>query len=188
MTARRRTGRRNVVLAAAAGTVLLALALPNVGPALRAARADGVHGTFVAERLSCVQHPGHELCSWYGTFHPDPVDRRASTRSATSTEESGIAATSTAPSATGTRTNIALYGSDRDTLRSGQMVRAVDAGRPARVYPPGGSREWIVVAVLLAVGCLLFVPLGRATATAFLSGPGSSRTQALDPHERRSTR
>jgi hypothetical protein len=148
MTARRPTRRRNVVLAAAAGTVMLALALPNVGPALRAARADGVHGTFVAERLSCVQHPGHELCSWYGTFQPDP-------------DRSG------APAASGVRTDISLYGSDRDTLRSGRRVPAVDTGRPARVYSPGGSREWIVVAALLVTGCLLLVPAGQAAAQSF---------------------
>ena len=45
------------------GLVLLALAVPNIGPALRAARAEGVPGTFTAETLRCVRHPGHEACT-----------------------------------------------------------------------------------------------------------------------------
>jgi hypothetical protein len=187
MTIRRRPA-MFVVLTAAAGSVMLALALPNVGPAVRAARGDGVHGTFVAERLSCVQHPGHELCSWYGTFHPDPIDRAASSPGATATATTSTAATSTAATAPGVRTDIALYGSDRGTLRSGQRIPAVDTGRPARVYPPDGSREWIAVAALLTVGCLLCVPLGLAAATAFRSAGLRRRARVQAPVERRAAR
>jgi hypothetical protein len=118
-----------------------------------------VHGTFVAKRLRCVQHPGHELCSWYGTFRPDP------TASGTS-------------SAGDVRTAVALYGSDRDLLRAGEQMPAVDIGRPAQVYPPSGSREWIVVTVLLALGCVLLVPIVVAVAVRIVDGTVTRRAIA----------
>jgi hypothetical protein len=120
---------RRRVVAAAAGLVLLALAVPNVGPALRAARAEGTPGTFTAERLRCVEHPGHEACTWYGTFVPDGDHGSA-----------GAAAESTS-----------LYGG-RHGLDRGDTTAAVDTGRSGRVYPPGGSREWIAIALTLAAG------------------------------------
>lgn len=129
MTRRRLTW--HVLLPAVTGLVLLAFAVPNIAPVIRAARADGVRGTFVAERLSCVQHPGHELCTWYGTFQP------------------------------GERHDVTMYGAGRGALQIGERVPAVDVARPMRVYPPSGSREWIVVAVVLVAGCLLLVPLAR---------------------------
>jgi hypothetical protein len=120
-----------VVLPALAGLLLLAFAIPNVAPTLRAARAEGVHGTFTASRLTCVQHPGHEQCTWYGTFRAPERDRE-----------------------------VTMYGAGRTTLRPGQRVAAVDvAGRPWRVYPPTGSREWLVVSAVLAAAVVLLVPL-----------------------------
>ena len=124
-----------MLLATSAGMVFLLLATPNLGPALRAARADGVAGAFVAKDLRCAQHPGHEQCSWWGTFRPDGGGRE--------------------------RTGVHLYGSGRGTLVSGQRVAAVDTGRSSRVYPPVGSREWIPTFGLAIAGFLLFVPLGR---------------------------
>jgi hypothetical protein len=113
------------LLLAGAGLLLLAFAVPNLAPAIRAARDEGVRGTFTAERLACVQHPGHEQCTWYGTFH-SPGNTR----------------------------EVTLYGAGRGTVHEGERVPAVDvAGRPLRVYPPSGSREWIVVATVLAVAC-----------------------------------
>jgi hypothetical protein len=124
-----------VALATVVGALLLMLALPNVVPVIRAARADGDPGTFVAEQSSCIGHLGHEACSWYGTFRPrGDGDVRA---------------------------DVSLYGSDRDSLRPGQQVPAVDTGRASRVYPPGGSNEWVITAGLIVWGCLLLVPLTR---------------------------
>ncbi|MBG0823472.1 hypothetical protein HS048_22330 [Planomonospora sp. ID91781] len=114
------------VLAALAGVFLLCLAVPGVGPSLRAARADGVPGLFTARELTCVRHPGHESCTWTGEFR------------------SGDGAVR--------RQGVALYGSDRESLRPGQETAAVDVGRPHRVYGPGGSREWVFTALLLAAG------------------------------------
>lgn len=112
--------------------ILLALTVPNFGTVLRAARADGAWGTFTASRLACVQHPGHEACSWYGAF----------------------------TSRTGSR-EVALYGSERDTLAQGSSVRAVDVGRTSVVYTAGGSNEWILTSLLLVTGLALLVPVGR---------------------------
>ncbi len=123
--------RFTIVVATAVAVILLALAVPNLGPVLRAARADGTWGTFTASRLSCVVHPGnHEVCSWYGTF--------AAVR--------------------GSR-EVSLYGSARETMAAGQAVRAVDVGRPLQVYPPGGSNEWIFTSGLLLVAVALLYPL-----------------------------
>jgi hypothetical protein len=62
--------RFSVVVATMVGSLLLLLSVPNVVPAVRAARADGDPGTFVAEQVSCIGHLGHEACSWFGTFRP----------------------------------------------------------------------------------------------------------------------
>ncbi|MGH8840426.1 MAG: hypothetical protein ACRDVO_14410, partial [Jiangellaceae bacterium] len=134
----------SVVVATAVGALLLLLSLPNVVPVVRAARADGDPGTFLAEQLSCIGHLGHESCSWSGTFHPRGNGE--------------------------TRANVYLYGSDRDTLRPGQRVPAVDTGRRAQVYPPSGSNEWVVTAGLLAGGFLLLTPLSRRAARLLRAG------------------
>jgi hypothetical protein len=134
----------SVGIATVVGALLLMLALPNVVPVVRAARADGVPGTFVAEQLSCIGHLGHQSCSWYGTFRPrGDGDVRA---------------------------DVYLYGSDRDTPRSSQQVPAVDTGRRGRVYPPSGSNEWVVTAGLLVGGCLLLTPLSRRGVGALRAG------------------
>jgi hypothetical protein len=111
------------------GAFLLYLAVPNVGPAVRAARADGQHGVFTARTVNCIQHPGHESCSWTGEFrsHDGTIHRDG----------------------------VALYGSDRDALRPGTTTEAVDVGRPNQVYGPGGSREWVFTALLLLAGAAI---------------------------------
>ncbi|GGK90752.1 hypothetical protein Sme01_52990 [Sphaerisporangium melleum] len=108
------------------GAFLLYLAVPNIGPVVRAARADGVPGVFTAESVSCISHPGHESCSWSGDFLSTDGTIR--------------------------RTGITLYGADRDMLRPGQRTPAVDIGRESRVYGPGGSNEWVFTALLLLAG------------------------------------
>ncbi|MEU8198238.1 hypothetical protein AB0C10_31115 [Microbispora amethystogenes] len=114
---------------------LLFLAVPGIGPAVRAARADGVPGTFTARSVACVEHPGHESCTWNGDFRSDDGAVR--------------------------RDGVELYGADRDMLREGQETRAVDVGRPSRVYGPGGSMEWVFTALLLlAAGGILLVGYG----------------------------
>jgi len=116
-------------LVALAGAAMLFLSLPNIGPALRAARLDGSAGVFTARRLACIQHPGHESCSWTGEFRSDD--------------------------GTVHRTGVTLYGGDSGSLRVGRHVRAVDVGRPSRVYARG-SREWVFNTILLLGGAALF--------------------------------
>ncbi|HEU5157299.1 MAG TPA: hypothetical protein VFU43_09895 [Streptosporangiaceae bacterium] len=115
------------------GLVLLLLSVPNLGQVIRAARAEGAHGTFVAAQRSCVQHLSHESCSWRGTFTSlDGRDRQPGTY---------------------------LYGNV--ALRPGQRIPAIDVGRPGHVYT-GPSREWILTTALLALGCaFILVPLVR---------------------------
>ncbi|MBB5076552.1 hypothetical protein [Nonomuraea endophytica] len=123
--------RFTVVVATVTAALLLALAVPNLGPVVRAARAEGTWGTFTAGRLSCVTHPGgHEACAWYGRF----------------------------ATASGAR-EVSLYGSARDTMAQGQALKAVDVGRPAQVYTEGGSNEWILTFALVLIGLVLLYPL-----------------------------
>jgi hypothetical protein len=133
MRLRRRTG-FSVVVTGAVGLFLLLLSVPSVRPVLRAARADGVPGTFTAARVDCVRHPGHESCNWYGTFTPSSGGPPLA--------------------------DVALYGSDRGSLQAGQRVTAVDTGRRGRVYRPSGSNEWLATAGLLALGVFLLLPVG----------------------------
>jgi hypothetical protein len=143
MTARRPSSVFSVVVATVAGAILFALSVPNIGPVLRAARADGTPGTFTAGRADCVLHVGHEACSWSGTF---------------------------AAAGSGRPRSVTLYGAGRNSLRPGERVAAVDVGRPSRVYRPSGSNEWIITGVLLLAGVVLLIPLGRRTVTAVATG------------------
>ncbi|GAA4227720.1 hypothetical protein FHR32_000730 [Streptosporangium album] len=106
------------------GLMLVLLAATNLGSALAALRGAGTWGTFTAQRVECVQHPGHEQCSWLGEFRSG---RRL-------------------------RPEITLYGADRETFVPGQVVRAFDTGRRGHVYGPGGSNEWVMIALLLVAG------------------------------------
>ncbi|MGV9778139.1 hypothetical protein [Streptosporangium sp. NPDC003464] len=109
---------------AAGGLVLVLLAGQNLGPALAALRGEGTWGTFTAQRVECVQHPGHEQCTWLGDFRAGGEARQG----------------------------IAFYGADREAFTPGQTVRAFDTGRRGHVYGPGGSNEWIMVVLLLVAG------------------------------------
>ncbi|MEU9890013.1 hypothetical protein [Sphaerisporangium sp. NPDC051011] len=131
----RRIGAFDVALALG-GLLLVVLALQNAGPALAALRGQGTQGTFTARRLECVEHPGHEQCSWLGTFRS--ADGRV------------------------VRDGIAFYGSERGTFTPGAASPAFDTGRPGHVYGPGGSNEWTVVAGLLLAGLALVLrPVAR---------------------------
>ncbi|GAA2076806.1 hypothetical protein GCM10009780_11810 [Actinomadura alba] len=127
----RRPGHPITVVLVLAAAYLLYLAVPNIGFAIRAADADGRPGVFTAQRLQCVRHTGHESCSWTGEFRSDDARTR--------------------------RAEVSLYGSRRDTLRSGEQTRAFDIGRPNRVYRPEGSREWVAVAMMVLLGMALFL-------------------------------
>ncbi|WP_131815625.1 hypothetical protein [Thermostaphylospora chromogena] len=123
----------------AAGVVVMFLALQHLGPALAAAGGRGTPGTFTAERVACIQHPGHEQCSWFGRFRADTGEARQG--------------------------QVAFYGSERNMFTPGETVRAFDTGRSGHVYGPGGSNEWVAVALLFVAGLGLvtwpFGPRGR---------------------------
>lgn len=96
----------------------------------RAARGEGTPGMFVAESLSCVQHPGHESCVCQGTFTPEEAEEERSVR---------------------------LHAAERSDCASGARVRAVDSGAADRVYGPWGSREWVFSAALVTVSASVTV-------------------------------
>ncbi|WP_169982586.1 MULTISPECIES: hypothetical protein [unclassified Microbispora] len=139
MTAGPGAGRRSpffIAVLTFLAAFLLFLAVPSIGPVVRAARADGVPGSFTARQVECVRHPGHESCTWTGDFR---------------SSDGAVL-----------RTGVALYGADREMLREGQRTPAVDVGRQNRVYGPGGSMEWVFTALLLlaALG-ILYAAYGR---------------------------
>jgi hypothetical protein len=133
---RRRRGRPSafsLTITTITGIVLLLISVPNLAPALRAARAEGRPGTFVAAQRSCVHHLSHESCSWHGSF--TSLDGREQHH------------------------DTYLYGNV--ALRPGQRVSAIDVGRPGHVYT-GPSREWVLTVALLVLGAaLLVVPPAR---------------------------
>ncbi|GAA2243316.1 hypothetical protein GCM10010232_32910 [Streptomyces amakusaensis] len=134
---------------------LLAVTLPNLGNAIRAATADGAPGTFTARGLSCVKHPGHETCEWNGSFRS--VD------------------------GTVLREPVKMYGSDRGSLAAGQRVAALDVGAPGRVYRPGGSREWIFTGLLILGGIGILVLLARRHLMPPPAAPGGGPATAGRP-------
>ncbi|GHH66433.1 hypothetical protein GCM10017673_11900 [Streptosporangium violaceochromogenes] len=135
----------------AGGLLLVLLALWNLGPALAALRGEGTWGTFTARRVECVQHPGHEQCTWTGEFRAGRTVRH----------------------------DVGFYGGDRDAFAPGQTVRAFDTGRRGHVYGPGGSNEWVVVVLLLAAGLgLACRPLTRRRGTASARGADASSAPA----------
>src|SRR5262249_33601194 len=88
----------------------------------------GIHGTFTAQRLNCVQHPGHVACGWEGGF------RSADGRTV--------------------KPDVYLYGGAGD-LTAGGSIPARDVGRSGQVYRFAGTHEWILSALLSAGGLLL---------------------------------
>ncbi|MBT2212306.1 hypothetical protein [Actinomadura sp. NEAU-AAG7] len=123
-----------VTVATAAALLLLFFTVPNVKLVWRAARGDGAPGAFTAARVSCVSHPGHEACSWYGTF---------------------------TPAGGGGARETTMYGAGRGDLAAGERVPAIDVGRASRVYAPSGSHEWIPTGLILLAGAALLYPLAR---------------------------
>ncbi|MFE1165774.1 hypothetical protein [Nocardiopsis sp. NPDC058789] len=122
---RRRISAFDVVLLLVAALIVY-MGASNVDRSLRAARADGAPGTFSATRLDCVQHPGHESCNCFGTYAPDSGDP--------------------------VRSDVYLYGGNRETCQVGGETAAVDVGSATRVYGPDGSNEWIMTAGLILFG------------------------------------
>jgi hypothetical protein len=122
---RRRIPAFTVVLLLVAGLIVY-LGASNIDRSLRAARADGVAGTFTATAIDCVQHPGHESCTCYGTYVPDSGGTE--------------------------RADVYLYGRDRQTCPVGEATSAVDVGSVNRVYGPEGSSEWIMTVGMIVVG------------------------------------
>lgn len=123
------------VALAGLGLLLLFWSVPELGPTIKAARADGVSGVFTAGELRCVQHPGHESCVWAGDFAS--ADGRV------------------------LRHDVELYGSDRGTLAAGRTAQAVDTGRASRVYGPDGSGEWLFTSLLALAGAALLAVAAR---------------------------
>ncbi|MFD6949718.1 hypothetical protein A6A08_01325 [Nocardiopsis sp. TSRI0078] len=118
-------GAFTVVLVLLAALVVY-MGASNIDRSLRAARAEGEPGTFTASRLDCVQHPGHESCTCYGSYAPDAGGAE--------------------------RADVYLYGRDRETCPIGEPTEAIDIGAASRVYGPEGSNEWVMTAGVVLVG------------------------------------
>ncbi|WP_051415463.1 hypothetical protein [Nocardiopsis sp. CNT312] len=121
----RRGGAFTAVFLLVAG-MLVYMGASNMDRSIRAARAEGEPGTFTASHVDCVQHPGHESCTCYGTYVPDDGGPE--------------------------RGDIYLYGRDRETCLIGEPDEAVDIGAASRVYGPEGSNEWMMTAAVIAAG------------------------------------
>ncbi|GAA2211451.1 hypothetical protein GCM10009850_069110 [Nonomuraea monospora] len=128
MRVKRRLSAFTVALAGL-GLLLLFWSVPELGPTIKAARADGVSGVFTARELRCIQHPGHESCVWAGDFASG--DGRV------------------------VRHDVELYGSERGSTAAGRTVAAVDTGRASRVYGPDGSGEWLFTTLLAVAGVVM---------------------------------
>jgi hypothetical protein len=103
----------------------------DLGPARRAARGEGIHGTFTATRPACGKGPG---CSWHGDFVSDDGALRL--------------------------TDVLIDDGDKDVVdRVGQTVTAIYAGRGSTptVYPAEGSDGWVIAAWIFASGVLVYV-------------------------------
>ncbi|NYH50598.1 hypothetical protein HNR06_000187 [Nocardiopsis arvandica] len=122
---RRRSPAFTVVMLLVA-VLVVSLGAANADRSLRAARAEGTPGTFTGTRLDCVQHPGHESCTCYGTYVPDTGGPE--------------------------RTDVYLYGRERQSCPMGESAPAVDVGAASRVYGPEGSNEWIMTAAMVLAG------------------------------------
>lgn len=122
---RRRVPAFTVVLLLVALLVVF-LGVGNVDRSIRAARAEGSPGTFTGTRLDCVQHPGHESCTCYGTYVPDDGGPE--------------------------RTDVYLYGRNRQSCPLEEETPAVDVGAASRVYGPEGSNEWVMTAGMILFG------------------------------------
>lgn len=142
--------------------MMLAFAAYQAGPALAAATGDGPHGTFTALDQSCFEHhPGKWLCTWQGDFRSD--DGKV------------------------VREGVTLYDSEQDTLQAGQTVRAFDTGRPEHVYGEDGSREWVPVVLLLALGAGLvsrpLLPRRRSRRAVVQPAPDDDAREVRDADE-----
>ncbi|WP_047870512.1 hypothetical protein [Nocardiopsis sp. RV163] len=123
---RRREGGAFALVLLALAVLVVLTGLSNLDRSIRAARAEGSPGTFTASRLDCVQHPGHESCTCYGSYVPDTDGPE--------------------------RSDVYLYGRDRETCPVGEPTEAIDIGATSRVYGPEGSNEWVMTAGVIAVG------------------------------------
>lgn len=126
MSAGRRRGSAFSVVLLLVAVLIVYLGASNVDRSLRAARAEGESGTFTGTRVDCVQHPGHESCTCYGSYVPDAGGPE--------------------------RDDIYLYGRNSKTCPVGEEAPAIDVGSASRVYGPEGSNEWIMTAGVILFG------------------------------------
>ncbi|TDB97061.1 hypothetical protein [Actinomadura sp. 7K534] len=94
-------------------TVIFGYLAEEVAATSRAAKGEGVSGTFTAHSYVCARRD----CSWYGTF-------------------------TTAGLFGATVEGVELRGDDGHSFDAGEMVSALDVGSPDFVQMRGGSPEW----------------------------------------------
>lgn len=107
--------------------LILAMAATALPYALRAARGDGTHGSFTAERQECSKRS----CSHYGTWRADPPGDVVVSNVLMDEWPSGLP-----------------LGESVDALYLGEAD-------PAVVYPADGSLAWLHILVLAGAAVLL---------------------------------
>jgi hypothetical protein len=124
------TGLSATGLALAGGLALVALQIPQLGPAIRAGHGDGTRGEFTLQQYDC----GRFSCTWAGVFVADKGRL--------------------------TLQDAAFSGHVPSGARPGVTVPALYSGDPGTVYPVSGSNAWIADIALLAVDVLVIALCG----------------------------
>ena len=124
------TGLSATGLALAGGLALVALQVPQLGPAIRAGHGEGTRGEFTLQQYDC----GRFSCTWAGVFVADKGRL--------------------------TLQDAAFSGHVPSGARPGVTVPALYSGDPGTVYPVSGSNAWIADIALLAVDVLVVALCG----------------------------
>jgi|HubBroStandDraft_1064217.scaffolds.fasta_scaffold192509_2 hypothetical protein len=116
--------------ALAGGLTLVALQIPQIGPAIRAGHGEGTRGEFTLREYGC----GRFSCTWTGVFVADKGRL--------------------------TLQDAAFSGHVPSGARPGVTVPGLYSGDPGTVYPVSGSNAWIADIALLAVEVLVIALCG----------------------------
>jgi hypothetical protein len=116
--------------ALAGGLTLVALQIPQIGPAIRAGHGEGTRGEFTLREYGC----GRFSCTWTGVFVADKGRL--------------------------TLQDAAFSGHVPSGARPGVTVPGLYSGDPGTVYPVSGSNAWIADIALLAVDVLVIALCG----------------------------
>jgi hypothetical protein len=112
----------------ALGALLVFSAALDLGPSIKAARGEGVHGTFTAKDEACGDAGP---CTWHGQFVSDDGRVRL--------------------------TDVAIDGGAHGVGSTVEALYGGRGSIPT-VYQAHGSREWTAVVIVLVIGLLMLAP------------------------------